>query len=92
VAFCEAEQRFLLLFLEKEEIPKTYLAYVHLKLIVDITLFFLKKEPKTLALRGFNSLSLLLFFKELKITGFAGLEIVDPCLFFLKQVQRFEAS
>jgi hypothetical protein len=35
----------------------------------EIFLFFLKKEPKTLALRGFNSLNLLLFFKELKSTG-----------------------
>jgi hypothetical protein len=36
--FCEADQRFFLLFLEKE----------------GLILFFLKKEPKSLALRGFN--------------------------------------
>jgi hypothetical protein len=72
---CEASNRWTCFVLFKKRTKNLSSAR---RQIVGLVLFFLKKEPKTLALRGFNSLNLLLFFKELTSTGSARLKNVDP--------------
>jgi hypothetical protein len=49
-----------------------------------VVLFFLKKEPKTLALRGFNSLKRsLLTFREAELRGLGLAPVKHPCCGFL---------